>query len=631
MNKLFLSLVIGLLFSQQVFAENEPVLGVTKITAVKTYATANGNFADGWKWVFDVTVPEDETLLKLKFDNWTNGLQTIAAANNIRFYSEQALSANTSDNAIVINSAGEYSGPMTLFSDTDNDLSALEAGRQIQIAIEARVPAGSSGGSFSTSYGINSEYDSNIPQKEGDITVSLNPSPTNARIKEGDEKAAVLGVKVQAIDSDMTVQNMKVGFTENASDYFTNLYVFDGDTQIGFRKLDADTLIKDGNNYYATFTNIGSYIKKGVTKVFTIKASVNALIDSAKLDEDGQAIFDVFIPASGVKANDGLKNNKYGPENNNIQRAITVEKNEINDAKLTFSKDENTPKDRNVAVGYTGDMDDVTLYVFKAKATKDKISFQGLDDITLNDDGELVTDLILYEGSNELASGSLDDGVWSFEDFESLISEDSTKTYTIKANLDNVEDGATSTVSVELEISDANVDAVNSEDDQVATNATTLTSNEVYVYETAPEFTLSSAKLEGTNKDTASGTASMLEGTFSIKIEAVGGDIYIPKTSADAFGLIYVDSDETEADVTTVTYSKPSGITEETVDAVDYYKISEDDTITFTVDGVEKGADGTYDMRVASMTWGYGDSDDVTEVVSTYMSDDFKTNTVTVQ
>ena len=459
---------------------------------------------------------------------------------------------------------------------------------------------------------------------EGDITVTLNSSPSNAKVYEGDAKIGVLGIKVKATDSDMTVQSMKVFFTAKASDFFTDMYVYDGDTKVGSKALDSDTLTKDGTEYYTTVTGLNTVVKKGETKVLTVKVDAVDSIKSTKVAE-GLAGIDVYVRQDGVRAIDGIGLNKYGPADDLTARTVTVKVAESNEAKLSFSKDENTPNDRNVASGSTGDLDGVTLFVFKAKATKDKVEFTDLNNVTINDSGHAISTVYLYDGTDELATGDLSGGKWDFVDFSSIIAQDATKSYTIKADLTNL-DTATSTINVDMTINEANVGAVNSADDTVTLfGGNNLIGNYVYAYEAVPEFTLSSAKLVGTNQDTGSGVHSSLEGTIAIKIKAVGGDLYIPKTNA--FSVKYVESNDidTAANVTTAIYSKPSGVTEDG----NYYLINEDDTITFTVDAVKQNVAGTFDMRVFGITWNTQASG--TNTVSNYMSEDFKTNTVTVQ
>ena len=127
-------------------------LAVSSITPVRTYATSGGGFDAGWSWTFNVTVPTTEASTTMKFANWVSGSNSIAALNNIRFYSAQSSNAYSTSTAITISGADTYSSVMTI----NGDLDASTAGKQIQITVEAQVPADQAGGSYSTSYGIQS-------------------------------------------------------------------------------------------------------------------------------------------------------------------------------------------------------------------------------------------------------------------------------------------------------------------------------------------------------------------------------------------------------------------------------------------------------------------------------------------
>ena len=127
-------------------------LTVSSITPVRSYATTGGGFTNGWSWTFNVTVPTNEASTTMKFADWISGSNTIAAANNIRFYSAQSSNANSTSTAIMITGANTYSSAMTINGDSD----VTREGRQIQITVEAQVPEAQAGGSYSTSYGIQS-------------------------------------------------------------------------------------------------------------------------------------------------------------------------------------------------------------------------------------------------------------------------------------------------------------------------------------------------------------------------------------------------------------------------------------------------------------------------------------------
>jgi hypothetical protein len=127
----------------------DAALSVTSIEQVRSTAVANGNFEDGWKWIFHVTVPNNETSVSLKFNNWSGPSDaSIAIANNVRVSSSQA----TSSGAIMITGANSYSSPLLVNGDAD----ANAPGRQVDVTVEARIPSGSVNGAYTTSYGVRS-------------------------------------------------------------------------------------------------------------------------------------------------------------------------------------------------------------------------------------------------------------------------------------------------------------------------------------------------------------------------------------------------------------------------------------------------------------------------------------------
>ncbi|MDP3057336.1 MAG: Ig-like domain-containing protein [bacterium] len=128
------------------------VLAVTYISAVANahgstgFAIANNTFEDGWAWIFYITVPTNETAFAMKFADWTSVLpNTIPVANNVRYSSVQA-----SNGPFEITEANELGGYLNLTGDLFPGI----AGRQIEILVEAKIPLLSAGGSYSTSYGI---------------------------------------------------------------------------------------------------------------------------------------------------------------------------------------------------------------------------------------------------------------------------------------------------------------------------------------------------------------------------------------------------------------------------------------------------------------------------------------------
>lgn len=125
-------------------------LAVTSVVVDDSSAVADGSFANGWKYTFNVTIPTNETHLSMKFANWTQtgGPGTIAVANNMRISSVQA---NNAGATVLLTAQNTYSIP-TL--DMTVDLDAMTEGIQVQVMVEVAVPVGSVSGAYTTSYGV---------------------------------------------------------------------------------------------------------------------------------------------------------------------------------------------------------------------------------------------------------------------------------------------------------------------------------------------------------------------------------------------------------------------------------------------------------------------------------------------
>ena len=127
-------------------------LAVTRIDGTKTTMTADATYTNGGSWTMNITVPTNETQLQVKFGDWVSGSNSILTANNMRIYSAQSSNAADIDNAITITAEDTYSSALILTSDLDS----TTAGRQIQVVIDLKVPTGTSGGSYSTNYAVQS-------------------------------------------------------------------------------------------------------------------------------------------------------------------------------------------------------------------------------------------------------------------------------------------------------------------------------------------------------------------------------------------------------------------------------------------------------------------------------------------
>lgn len=129
-------------------------LAVTGVNSIKLTGIANNTYADGWKWVFHITLPSNENLVRMRFSDFTNGSQVIPA-NNIRLYSSQSVNSNSEATAIQISAADTYSDQININSALDLD--PLTDGIQIDMNVDSKIPFGIIGTGYNTSYDVTSE------------------------------------------------------------------------------------------------------------------------------------------------------------------------------------------------------------------------------------------------------------------------------------------------------------------------------------------------------------------------------------------------------------------------------------------------------------------------------------------
>jgi hypothetical protein len=121
-------------------------LNVTSVTPVITTGTADGTFAHGWSYLFNITVPTTEPNLSMKFSDWT-GAGTLPVAGNMRISSAQAASSAP----ITVSAAGVYSSPAL---DMIGSLSTSTPGLHVQVLVEVQIPINTVNGSYTTNYGV---------------------------------------------------------------------------------------------------------------------------------------------------------------------------------------------------------------------------------------------------------------------------------------------------------------------------------------------------------------------------------------------------------------------------------------------------------------------------------------------
>ncbi len=124
------------------------VLNVVSITPVNTSGIADGTFADGWSYIFNITVPTTEPNLSMQFSNWLGANSaTLPVAGNMQISSAQAVSAVP----VLISAASTYSTPAL---DMVGSVSTSTPGLHVQVLVQVQIPLSTVNGSYTTNYGV---------------------------------------------------------------------------------------------------------------------------------------------------------------------------------------------------------------------------------------------------------------------------------------------------------------------------------------------------------------------------------------------------------------------------------------------------------------------------------------------
>jgi len=471
--------------------------------------------------------------------------------------------------------------------------------------------------------------------EEGSITVSVSPVPANnSTIYEGDEKVAVYGIKVKATGSDVDVQRVTLKFSAQPWSYLSNVYLYDGDTQVASSALNSTTVSKvSGSDYQITlagFTN-KVIVPVNTDKVLTVKVDVLPGISSGLLAPGGTTISIGTPSATAVRAVDQAGLNQYGGVAWDGIRKFTVKPSQSANATLTVSRNTNSPLSRNIVADNNGDIVDATLMSFNLKTTKDDINISDIKGVTFTGINPSTVYLV-DDGGSVISTGSMisattTTATYDFSDLDYTVAKDTTKTLSIKIDQNSVTAG---TVKVLIEGTPSKIVATKSNGGALTAISGNAESYMAYLLPEGPVFTLGAISTTSSNSDTAAGASSTITATFNIQVTATGDDVYIPAT-----GAFQIESSNGTI-LTQISYTKPTGTDDAIIGSTAYFKVPQDSTATFVVNATKTGLTGYNYLYVTQVGWGIYEGTnnaDFSTKTSTYMADgaDWKSETKFLQ
>jgi hypothetical protein len=386
---------------------------------------------------------------------------------------------------------------------------------------------------------------------EGILTVNLNSTPSSGtNVYAGDSKDALLGIKLQAQLSPISIQRVQVDLGSSSTVYnkqLENLYLVSDTGQVlAQAALNENTVTKQTsgttNEYYLTFSGF-NYTVPGDNSVhvLTVEGDFYGSISNTYFGNIA-----LSVDANGVRGVDGAGVDQYGPLNV-ITNTVNLQDSLSDSATLQLSTDSATPLAVNAVASQgsgSNELDGQTMLVFDLYAQKDWIQLDNLSGSTTRSGTgtAAATTAYLYAGSNQISSAAVaSNGTFTFTNINYKISQNTTQPFTIKEDIKSA-NSASNVISVS--IASVGVLAENSQGNTINSGLGSLTGsatgNAITLNSAGAVFALASTptittQVSSQQNNTSTTTALA---TFNVQIQAVGGNAYFGTQAASTtFGF----------------------------------------------------------------------------------------------
>lgn len=367
-----------------------------------------------------------------------------------------------------------------------------------------------------------------VEPAEGTLTVTAGAIPPNTgTIYVGQTKAAVAGLNVKALGSDIKLTRLDINFGSRAWLNVADITIADGTTDVfTYEVTEANTIeAVAGTTWLVRLTGLSITIPDGVTKVLTVKVTPKLVVGTSA------ATITYNIPANGIRGTDGIGIQQYGPTTA-ISRTFSIGS---ATAALALSVNASNPVERAVIGSATAITENVELLRFDLKATINDVIVSRITTAAIVDTGDILQTLKLYDGDTLLAATSVVTGAAHvFAPLNVRVSKDTTKTLSIKADLEiltTARQNGSTTVSITADTTgiaaaDAGIFSA------VTPSGSTATGKRIYAYTAAPKLVLVSTSIVKNRDGRAEGSNTIsADAKIKFSVTAQGGDIYVGSTT----------------------------------------------------------------------------------------------------
>jgi len=468
------------------------------------------------------------------------------------------------------------------------------------------------------------------------MIATLESTPNSVEMNISSTGVSVAAVKVKASGSDIKIDRVDLNFNTRPWLYVSGVTVTDGTNSKTVAVSSANsTEITVGSSYTVRVDGLNIVVPKDSSKVLTVKVDAVAGLPGTETSKTITLTFS----ANAIRGVDGANIQQYAPTSA-LSRSFTVKSGDTATIELSAAAD--NPKARNVQVSESA-ITSADLLKVNVKA-KSNDAYLRTVTITLptsttdaNPASGTVNALYLYDGSTLLASTSslAYNASAFFEEINLLIPKDTTKTLTVKADINKTVGNYAEGDGFYASLATSGISAEDATTFGTATvSGSTVNSGTAYLYAKAPSLALVSSSI--TPVSVSTGTISYngkADAKIRIRVTAQGGDIYIASSTTNDYiaTSTYPASASVSQSITTF-----SGV--EDTDAGNYVVRSGnsgDIEIYVQLTRVNDGGglpepDITTNVSIAQLKWGTTDTAPAS-VTQTWGLTDFKTGNVILE
>jgi peptidoglycan hydrolase-like protein with peptidoglycan-binding domain len=439
---------------------------------------------------------------------------------------------------------------------------------------------------------------------EGSLDVNGNLGDVEAEVDEDDEDVQVLGVELEADDSDIMIERVDVDFTVGSGgssqldDYITEVTLWlDGQR---LATLDVDEGDEDSNDVFSfRFSGLRGVIREGDEAELYVAVSAVSNIDSGDTSVD----ISVDVPADGIRAVDAAGiTDTYATAGEVTAETFNVV--EPTSGDLTVSEAPSNPDAMDVEIDDDDTTEDVVMLVFELEAEEQDVTVDDIEfDLAVSAGGvsNTFSSLALYQGSTLIDTMSVTAAGTStvFTDLDIEIDADDTETFTIKADINDVGTGFASGQTASVTIDSSAIDAEDAQGDSITVTSSDVSGGTITFRTAGIEVELNSITESITPSDSAPDLGTYV---FKFDVTAFGNDVFLSGTTTDTATLDETNSvDFVKTGGGSATSTLTCSGCEESSNA---FEVSENTTEEFTLTVIVSGSGGFADIEIDKILWG---------------------------